>query len=296
MTTALNELNAPSATEMDHFGEGATMFTRDEPTSDAFESPRSNALGLEQSLPQLLYELAVRLPAQPDVQALCVWLSEPARQSVRLHVLMAGLKAGMDFPIEDSIASWVWKHQQPLMVNTEAETRFPAFARSLLESGIKSFCGVPLMIANRRIGVLGLASTKPSAFRDFKLQFVQRDSPPAASLAGNLRDFQSPVDDDDEREEAFDLAQQARPEDKFDDIIGRSASLRTVLDQVQIVAPTDSTVLILGETGTGKELIARAIHNRSSRRDKSFVRVNCAAIPSGLLESELFGHERGAFT
>jgi len=92
------------------------------------------------------------------------------------------------------------------------------------------------------------------------------------------------------------LEEKVRPEDKFEDIIGRSASLRAVLDDVQIVAPTDSTVLVLGETGTGKELIAHAIHNRSSRRDRPFVKVNCAAIPSGLLESELFGHERGAFT
>jgi formate hydrogenlyase transcriptional activator len=97
-------------------------------------------------------------------------------------------------------------------------------------------------------------------------------------------------------EGTFDLREPVRPEDKFDDIIGRSDSLRTVLDEVKIVAPTDSTVLILGETGTGKELIAQAIHHRSSRRDRPFVRVNCAAIPSGLLESELFGHERGAFT
>jgi formate hydrogenlyase transcriptional activator len=87
-----------------------------------------------------------------------------------------------------------------------------------------------------------------------------------------------------------------RPEDKFEDIIGRSDSLRAALDQVKIVAPTNSTVLILGETGTGKELVARAIHNRSSRRNRPFIKVNCAAIPSGLLESELFGHERGAFT
>src|SRR6266404_7718304 len=92
------------------------------------------------------------------------------------------------------------------------------------------------------------------------------------------------------------LEEKVRPEDKFEDIIGRSASLRAVLDDVRIVAPTNSTVLILGETGTGKELIAHAIHNRSSRRDRPFVKVNCAAIPSGLLESELFGHERGAFT
>ena len=84
--------------------------------------------------------------------------------------------------------------------------------------------------------------------------------------------------------------------DCFKDIIGDSAAIQKVLEQVAIVAPTDSTVLLHGETGTGKELIARAIHNLSSRRDRTFVRMNCAAIPSGLLESELFGHERGAFT
>src|SRR5262245_63172511 len=80
------------------------------------------------------------------------------------------------------------------------------------------------------------------------------------------------------------------------DTIGASPALRDVLEQVDIVAPTDATVLVLGETGTGKELIARAIHDRSSRRGRPFVKVNCAAVPSGLLESELFGHERGAFT
>jgi formate hydrogenlyase transcriptional activator len=295
MTATLNELNAPSATEIDYRGEGATMVAYEERASKsnagAVENRRANAVGL----PQLLYELAVRMPVQPDVQALCVWLYEPDRQAVRLHVLMAGLKGGMDFPVADSIASWVWKRQQPLTIDTEAETRFPEFAGALLESGIKSFCGVPLMIANRRIGVLGLASTKPGAFRDFKLQFAQRGSS-AESVDGNLRSFPSPSTDDDERgEETFDL-DEIQAEDKFDNIIGRSASLRAVLDEVQIVAPTDSTVLILGETGTGKELIAHAIHNRSARREKPFVRVNCAAIPSGLIESELFGHERGAFT
>jgi formate hydrogenlyase transcriptional activator len=284
---------------MDYCGEGATMFASDEraskPNGGASEDRQSNARGLDQGLPQLLYELAVRMPAQPDVQALCVWLYEPAQQAVRLHVLMAGLKAGMDFPVADSIAGWVWKRQQPLTIDTEAETRFPDFARALLESGIKSFCGVPLMIANRRIGVLGLASTKPGAFQDFKLQFAQRGSS-AQSVDGNVRSFPNlSAEDDAGDEEAFDL-EEIQAEDKFDNIIGRSASLRAVLDQIPIVAPTDSTVLILGETGTGKELIAHAIHNRSARRDKPFVRVNCAAIPSGLIESELFGHERGAFT
>ena len=96
--------------------------------------------------------------------------------------------------------------------------------------------------------------------------------------------------------EANQFEPQVSPEYIFEDIVGKSPTLQRVLEQVAIVAPTDSTVLLCGETGTGKELIARAIHNLSSRRKHSLVRVNCAAIPSGLLESELFGHERGAFT
>jgi formate hydrogenlyase transcriptional activator len=92
------------------------------------------------------------------------------------------------------------------------------------------------------------------------------------------------------------LEPEIRSEHRFEDIVGKSAALRKVLEQVAIVAPTEATVLLHGETGTGKELVARAIHNLSSRRDRPYMRMNCAAIPSGLLESELFGHERGAFT
>jgi formate hydrogenlyase transcriptional activator len=92
------------------------------------------------------------------------------------------------------------------------------------------------------------------------------------------------------------LADEPSSEEGFEQIVGRSAALRRVLRQVEVVAPTDSGVLIQGETGTGKELIAQAVHNRSGRRDRAFIKVNCAAIPSGLLESELFGHEKGAFT
>jgi len=279
------------------FGGNEADFATD---ANALTGHGANALPLDHGLPRLLYELAVRLPVQPDIQALCVWLYEPVRQAIRRHALAdlpAKLRPGMDFPVEDSIAGWVWQHQQPLTINAEADMRFPEFARALLEAGIKSFCGLPLMIANRRIGVLGLASTQADAFRNFRLQFLQRDGPETAEDASPVSVLHSPASTKRERDpEPKYLEEQVRPEDKFDDIIGRSASLRTVLDQIQIVAPTSSTVLILGETGTGKELIARAIHNRSSRRDRPFVRVNCAAIPSGLLESELFGHERGAFT
>ena len=97
-------------------------------------------------------------------------------------------------------------------------------------------------------------------------------------------------------EERLYLEEELRAEYNFEDIVGKSEALRKVLQQIQIVAPTDSTVLLHGETGTGKELIARAIHSLSARKSRTFVRLNCAAIPSGLVESELFGHEKGAFT
>jgi len=120
----------------------------------------------------------------------------------------------------------------------------------------------------------------------------------AAVAFADLGDFRATSFPNVSRLEAdqFYFEPEISPEHCFEDIVGKSPALRKVLEHVAIVAPTDSTVLLHGETGTGKELIARAIHNLSSRRDRPYVRMNCAAIPSGLLESELFGHERGAFT
>jgi formate hydrogenlyase transcriptional activator len=303
MSTTITESVAPTATEITRKSETSVtpaLEAKDvRPGGLGQENQEAEVLAVDQTLPRLLYELAVRLPVKPDVEALCVWLYEPVRQAVRLHVLMADppakLRAGMDFPIEDSIASWVWQHQQPLIIHEEAETRFPEFARALLQAGIKSFCAVPLMVAQKRIGVLGLASTKPFAFRHFNFQFMQREASPAPDL--NLPAAREPLGKGGpDSQDSSRLIKPSNPEDKFEDIIGHSPSLRTALEQVKIVAPTDSTVLLLGATGTGKELFARAIHNRSLRRDRPFVRVNCAAIPAGLLESEIFGHERGSFT
>jgi len=154
------------------------------------------------------------------------------------------------------------------------------------------------MLANRRIGVLGLASTRREALGSFDLELVQRG---VANLASATRDDDCALSPSLEnhkssRSKPICSEKHVPSEDTLEGIIGRSTAMSALCKQVKVVAPTGSTVLILGETGTGKELIARAIHNLSPRRDHPFIKVNCAAIPAGLIESELFGHERGAFT
>src|SRR3989449_3534289 len=298
MTTMINEVDAPAG-EISASSAGRFSFDSDRRVQTPADEPRPTAdLPLDQTFPRLLYELAIRLPALRKIQAVCVWLYEPVRHAIRPHLLMADLppdrRASMAFPMDDSIAAWVWKHQEPLTINTENECRFPEFASVLLESGMKSFCGVPLMIADRPIGVLGLASTKPEAFRDFNWEFVQRGPGDTGSLARMLRDNGTSTEDDVSRDESVAVEEEDEP--KFKGIIGRSPALRALLKQVAVVAPTDSTVLITGETGTGKELIAQAIHDSSARRSGPLIKVNCGAIPENLFESEFFGHVRGAFT
>ncbi len=143
----------------------------------------------DQSLLKLLFQLVIGMPAMEKIQGLRVWLCSPENRSVRLQLLMGDLpeklRAGMELPLDDSIAHWVWEHQRPLIIAAEEETRFPDFARLLLEWGVKCFCAVPLMLANRRIGVLGLASTSREALRSFDLEFVQRG---VANLAEAAKD------------------------------------------------------------------------------------------------------------
>src|SRR6202041_1694117 len=150
---------------------------------------------------------------------------------------------------------------------------------------------------NRAIGVLVLGRLRDDAFREGDIIFLSQVANQIALAVENalayreIRELKEQLS-----KEKLYLEDEIRTEMNFAQIIGNSASLRRVLKEVRTVAPTDSTVLIYGETGTGKELIARAIHDSSPRRSKPFVKLNCAAIPTGLLESELFGHEKGAFT
>jgi formate hydrogenlyase transcriptional activator len=169
--------------------------------------------------------------------------------------------------------------------------------RNLLAEGLRTLCCVPLLRPSGPLGVLVLGSTRRDAFHPDDLNLL---SQVAAQLAVALENHRAAAEIEALKqrlsEEKKYLEGEIHSEGVFEEIIGDSPALTQVLNQATTVAPTDATVLILGETGTGKELIARAIHRMSNRKDAPFIKLNCAAIPTGLLESELFGHERGAFT
>jgi len=169
--------------------------------------------------------------------------------------------------------------------------------RQLLAEGIQTICCIPLTNRARTFGTLNLASRTLNGFNTTDIEFVQQVAAQIAIAVENALAFKE-IDalKDKLAVEKLYLEEEIRTEFNFEEIIGESAPLKQTLAKVELAAPAGTTVLILGDTGTGKELIARAIHNLSPRRERTFVKINCAAIPSGLLESELFGHERGAFT
>jgi formate hydrogenlyase transcriptional activator len=204
----------------------------------------------------------------------------------------------VSLPVDDSPVGLVWQTQQPLVGRDVTElARWPQFLEQVQPLGLRSFCWLPLTTARRRLGTLGFASRQPGHSVEGDVGFLQLVASQVAVATENALAFQEieALRDQLAKEKAY-LEEEARTDHAFGEIVGESPVLRRVLRKVETVAPTDSTVLVRGETGTGKELVARAVHGLSPRKNRTFVKLNCAAIPTGLLESELFGHEKGAFT
>jgi formate hydrogenlyase transcriptional activator len=208
------------------------------------------------------------------------------------------LQEELVYSIEGSPSGTAFRTMKPLTLQSPFSgwLNYP-IVQTAVREGLKSFCFLPLISRNRAIGVLVLGRLRDDSFSPADITFLTQVANQIALAVENalayreIRELKEQLS-----KEKLYLEDEIRTQMNFAQIIGNSASLGRVLKQVETVAPTDSTVLIYGETGTGKELIARGIHDLSPRRSKPFVKLNCAAIPTGLLESELFGHEKGAFT
>ena len=249
------------------------------------------------NLRDVLREVSAEIRRVMECDGVGVALPSPEDGKLRIYALdfpgaPAQIQEGFEPPELDEGPVGVFRTGEALVLSREELEGMPVHVNVEMESVVH----LPLKGRDGIVGVLSLGK-RQGVFAGDDLPFLTQIASQVAIAIENARVFGAVSEERNKlTQEKLYLEGEIRSELKFEEIVGRSASLRQVLEQIETVAPTDSTVLIYGETGSGKELIARAVHNLSDRNANAFVKLNCAAIPTGLLESELFGHERGAFT
>src|ERR1700684_3532457 len=262
----------------------------------------NNAIITNLTQQALLHSISEALHPVISFDRCAITLYQPENDSFRFlavegELLSDYFRTGLEFSRNETCGSWVLDHRRPLLRrDLEKEQQYPN-ERRLVAEGIQSMCVLPLVFQGKSIGTLSLVSREKDRYSDEDAVFLQEVANQVALAIQNMESFQEieSLKARLEKENVY-LREELRTEHNFEEIVGNSPALLKALHAVDQVAPTDSTVLIYGETGTGKELVARAIHSRSARNGRALVSVNCSAISAGLVESELFGHMKGAFT
>jgi formate hydrogenlyase transcriptional activator len=262
----------------------------------------NNALIANLTREALFRAIAAALRPIVPFDRTAIFLHDSGRDVLRLFVLESSLPSayfvvGLEISPTESHVGLVFQQRRPFVRRDLAhERQYPAEEQAFAD-GVRSFAIVPLVARGRCIGTLAVGSTRAAQYAERDVAFLQEVAGQVALAIENMMAYEEIADLKArlERENAY-LQEEIHGEHDFARMVGGSEALLAVLRQVERVASTDSTVLVTGETGTGKELIARALHHQSARRTRPLVKVNCTAISAGLVESEFFGHVKGAFT